>query len=354
MKLRSLPSSASFFSSRIVSFEAPTSVPVFPCLVSLALRARSCLQNASRERHIFTHVRWCAFQRLSCPMHEMHSTAWEASMCEQRLHEGKKASSHTRNLLETKGKCCGVQDILYRCGLHWHVQKSLWQNCRHVHLFSCASRYCMSYFMAFLSDIHMLSSGWQSSRDWKDGDKTYAGMVEVSRALMMVHNHHVCLNQHAPYTIYTHACRSHQQLKPFESGMSFASSQQVDTLAGPLSCRAEGCRHPGLSKSAPLVPEAVSILKVGCRAQCADYTRLFHMAGWAHEDTGGHCRQCCCAAEWSPHRALQVQSPHMLLLMFMLVLCVAIDCESISCHTQSGGAKLNERFTPVLQTDAAP
>ena len=25
---------------------------------------------------------------------------------------------------------------------------------------------------------------YQSSRDWKDGDETYAGMVEVSRALM--------------------------------------------------------------------------------------------------------------------------------------------------------------------------
>ena len=49
----------------------------------------------------------------------------------------------------------------------------------------------MSYCMAFLSDIHMLSSGWQSSRDWKDGDETYAGMVEVSRALMKVHNHHL-------------------------------------------------------------------------------------------------------------------------------------------------------------------
>ena len=127
-------------------------------------------------------------------------------------------------------------------------------------------------------------------------------------------------------------------------------SQQVDTLAGPLSCRAEGSRHPGLPESAPLVPQAVSILKVGCRAQCADYTRLFHMAGWANEDTGGHCRQCCCAAERSPHRALQVQFPHTLLLMFMLVLCVALDCESSSCHTQSGGAKLNARFTPVLST----
>ena len=112
-------------------------------------------------------------------------------MCEQRLHEEKKASSHTRDLFEADGKCCGVQDILYRCGLHWHVQKSLWQDCRHVHLFSCASTYCMSYFMAFLSYIHMLSSGWQSSRDWKDGDETYAGMVEVSRALMKVHNHYL-------------------------------------------------------------------------------------------------------------------------------------------------------------------
>ena len=42
----------------------------------------------------------------------------------------------------------------------------------------------------FLSS-YMLSSGWQSSRDWKDGDETYAGMVEVSRALMKVDNHHL-------------------------------------------------------------------------------------------------------------------------------------------------------------------
>ena len=29
-------------------------------------------------------------------------------------------------------------------------------------------------------------AGWQSSKDWKNGDATYAGMVEVSRALMKV------------------------------------------------------------------------------------------------------------------------------------------------------------------------
>ena len=29
-------------------------------------------------------------------------------------------------------------------------------------------------------------AGYQSSRDWRDGDETYAGMVEVSRALMKV------------------------------------------------------------------------------------------------------------------------------------------------------------------------
>ncbi len=29
-------------------------------------------------------------------------------------------------------------------------------------------------------------AGWQSSKDWKDGDETYKGMVEVSRALMQV------------------------------------------------------------------------------------------------------------------------------------------------------------------------
>lgn len=29
-------------------------------------------------------------------------------------------------------------------------------------------------------------AGWQSERDWKDGDDTYKGMVEVSRALMKV------------------------------------------------------------------------------------------------------------------------------------------------------------------------
>lgn len=126
--------------------------------------------------------------------------------------------------------------------------------------------------------------------------------------------------------------------------------QRVDTLAGPLSCRAEGSRHPGLPKSAPLVSEAVSILKMGRRAQCADYTRLFYMAGWAHEDTGGHCRQRCCAAERSTHRALQVPFPHMLLLVFILVSCVALDCESSSSHTLKWGAGLNARFTPVLST----
>ena len=29
-------------------------------------------------------------------------------------------------------------------------------------------------------------AGWQSSRDWKQGDETYQGMLEVSRALMKV------------------------------------------------------------------------------------------------------------------------------------------------------------------------
>ena len=32
-------------------------------------------------------------------------------------------------------------------------------------------------------------AGWQSDRDWKDGDETYTGMVEVSRALMKVQIH---------------------------------------------------------------------------------------------------------------------------------------------------------------------
>ena len=32
-------------------------------------------------------------------------------------------------------------------------------------------------------------AGWQSDRDWKDGDETYKGMVEVSRALMKVQFH---------------------------------------------------------------------------------------------------------------------------------------------------------------------
>ena len=36
--------------------------------------------------------------------------------------------------------------------------------------------------------------------------------------------------------------------------------------------------------------------------------------------------------------------------MFMLVLCVALDCESISGHTQSGDVELNARFTPFLST----
>ena len=148
VKVSSLHFLASWFSCRVVMFEAPTPVPVFSCLVSLASSARICLQNLSREKYLFTHVRWSPFQRLLCPMHEMHSTAREANMCEQRLHEGKKACSHTRDLFED-GRCCGVQDILYRCGLHWHVQKSLWQNCRHVHPFSCATISCMSRFMAF-------------------------------------------------------------------------------------------------------------------------------------------------------------------------------------------------------------
>ena len=29
-------------------------------------------------------------------------------------------------------------------------------------------------------------AGWQSSRDWNDGEETYQGMLEVSRALMKV------------------------------------------------------------------------------------------------------------------------------------------------------------------------
>ena len=29
-------------------------------------------------------------------------------------------------------------------------------------------------------------AGWQSSKDWNDGEKTYQGMLEVSRALMKV------------------------------------------------------------------------------------------------------------------------------------------------------------------------
>ena len=32
----------------------------------------------------------------------------------------------------------------------------------------------------------LFHAGWQSSKDWKNGDATYAGMVEVSRALMKV------------------------------------------------------------------------------------------------------------------------------------------------------------------------
>ena len=29
-------------------------------------------------------------------------------------------------------------------------------------------------------------AGWQSSRDWENGEETYQGMLEVSRALMKV------------------------------------------------------------------------------------------------------------------------------------------------------------------------
>ena len=35
-------------------------------------------------------------------------------------------------------------------------------------------------------------AGWQSSKDWNDGEQTYQGMLEVSRALMKV-IHAVCL-----------------------------------------------------------------------------------------------------------------------------------------------------------------
>ena len=161
-------------------------------------------------------------------------------------------------------------------------------------------------------------------------------MVEVSRALMKVHNHHLLKNGKTLLLQLTHMPVVVVSSSSPMSRACLLQHPRVDTLAGSLSCRAEGSRHPGLPKSAPLVSEALSVLKVGRRAQCANYTRLFHMAGRAHEDTGGHCRQRCFAAERSTHRALQVPFPHMLLLVFILVSCVALDCESSSSHTLRG------------------
>ena len=36
-------------------------------------------------------------------------------------------------------------------------------------------------------------AGWQSSRNWRNGKETYAGMVEVSRALMKVCSPRLCI-----------------------------------------------------------------------------------------------------------------------------------------------------------------
>ncbi len=41
-------------------------------------------------------------------------------------------------------------------------------------------------FIALCRKAYGNIAGWQSQRDWKDGKETYAGMVEVSRALMKV------------------------------------------------------------------------------------------------------------------------------------------------------------------------
>ncbi len=41
-------------------------------------------------------------------------------------------------------------------------------------------------FIALCRKAYGNIAGWQSDRDWKDGDETYKGMVEVSRALMKV------------------------------------------------------------------------------------------------------------------------------------------------------------------------
>ena len=41
-------------------------------------------------------------------------------------------------------------------------------------------------FIAMCRKAYGSIAGWQSDRDWKDGDETYKGMVEVSRALMKV------------------------------------------------------------------------------------------------------------------------------------------------------------------------
>ena len=41
-------------------------------------------------------------------------------------------------------------------------------------------------FIALCRKAYGNIAGWQSDRDWNDGEETYKGMVEVSRALMKV------------------------------------------------------------------------------------------------------------------------------------------------------------------------
>ena len=49
-------------------------------------------------------------------------------------------------------------------------------------------------FIAMCRKAYGALAGWQSERDWWNGEETYEGMVEVSRALMQVWSL-ICFNE---------------------------------------------------------------------------------------------------------------------------------------------------------------
>ena len=51
-------------------------------------------------------------------------------------------------------------------------------------------------FIAMCRKAYGSIAGWQSDRDWKNGDETYKGMVEVSRALMQASKNGIIVNPH--------------------------------------------------------------------------------------------------------------------------------------------------------------